>query len=165
MDRLRSGKDRVPVAVEGPLADLAAESEAVLRLLGHIVHDRSQAEWRVLDLLTPGHLPTQVWEEANPGAAVVSAAGALSVGLIAFATIWLNAAAGFGTALAYTVVFGVVGVALQGLGLLLLDLLLRRRLGHVVVGRGPASGRLHPGVFVIAAWQLSVAGVVIASTA
>ncbi len=54
VDRLRSGKDRIPVAVEGPLADLAAESEAVLRLLGHIVHDRSAAEWRVLDLLTPG---------------------------------------------------------------------------------------------------------------
>ena len=54
MDRLRNHKDRVRVAVEGPLADLAAEAEAVLRLLGHIVHDRSQAEWRVLDLLTPG---------------------------------------------------------------------------------------------------------------
>lgn len=54
VDRLRNGKDRIPVAVEGPLADLAAESEAVLRLLGHIVRDRSPAEWRVLDLLTPG---------------------------------------------------------------------------------------------------------------
>ena len=54
VDRLRNGKDRIPVAVEGPLADLAAEAEAVLRLLGHIVHDRSPAEWRVLDLLTPG---------------------------------------------------------------------------------------------------------------
>jgi hypothetical protein len=54
VDRLRNGKDRVPVAVEGPLADLAAEAEAVLRLLGQIVHDRSAAEWRVLDLLTPG---------------------------------------------------------------------------------------------------------------
>jgi predicted transcriptional regulator len=33
---------------------LAAEAEAVLRLLGHIVQHRSVAEWRVLDLLTPG---------------------------------------------------------------------------------------------------------------
>ena len=41
VDRLRNGKDRIPVAVEGPLADLAAESESVLRLLGHIVRDRS----------------------------------------------------------------------------------------------------------------------------
>ncbi|MBT8160804.1 MULTISPECIES: hypothetical protein [Arthrobacter] len=54
VDRLRSGKERVPVAVEGPIAALAAESEAVLRLLGHIVQHRSVAEWRVLDLLTPG---------------------------------------------------------------------------------------------------------------
>jgi hypothetical protein len=54
VDRLRNGKERVPVAVEGPLADLAAEAEAVLRLLGHIVRGRSEAEWRVLDLLTPG---------------------------------------------------------------------------------------------------------------
>ncbi|WP_284979815.1 hypothetical protein [Arthrobacter sp. fls2-241-R2A-200] len=54
VDRLRYGKDRIPVAVEGPVATLAAEAEAVLRLLGHIVLHRSPAEWRVLDLLTPG---------------------------------------------------------------------------------------------------------------
>lgn len=119
----------------------------------------------LLDLLTPGHLPTQVWREANPGAAVVSAAGALSVGLIAFTTIWVNAASGFGTALLYTVVFGVLGVLLQGAGLVLLDKLLPHRLGDVVMGDAAHGRRLHPGVFVIAAWQLSVAGVVIASTA
>lgn len=54
VDRLRSGRDRIPVAVEGALPDIASESEAVLRLLGHIVSSRSSAEWRVLDLLTPG---------------------------------------------------------------------------------------------------------------
>jgi len=54
VDRLRYGKDRVTVAVEGPVAALAAESEAVLRLLGHVVQHRTAAEWRVLDLLTPG---------------------------------------------------------------------------------------------------------------
>jgi hypothetical protein len=54
VDRLHNSKDRIPVAVEGPLVDLAAEAESVLRILGHIVRDRSEAEWRVLDLLTPG---------------------------------------------------------------------------------------------------------------
>lgn len=54
VNRLRQGKDRVPVAVDGPLPALTGEAEAVLRLLGHIVRDRSEAEWRVLDLLTPG---------------------------------------------------------------------------------------------------------------
>lgn len=54
VDRLHSGPERVPVAVEGPLRDEAAQAEAVLRLLGHIVQHRTAAEWRVLDLLTPG---------------------------------------------------------------------------------------------------------------
>ncbi|MBT2551116.1 hypothetical protein [Arthrobacter sp. ISL-65] len=54
VDRLRNSKERIPVAVEGPLTEVAAESESVLRLLGHIVRDRSDAEWRVLDLMTPG---------------------------------------------------------------------------------------------------------------
>jgi hypothetical protein len=54
VDRLHNSKERIPVAVEGPLPDVAAESESVLRLLGHIVRDRSEAEWRVLDLMTPG---------------------------------------------------------------------------------------------------------------
>ncbi|MFI2566673.1 hypothetical protein ACIPWF_21165 [Paenarthrobacter sp. NPDC089989] len=54
VDRLRNSKERVPVAVDGPFAAQAAEAEAVLRLLGHIVQHRSAAEWRVLDLLTPG---------------------------------------------------------------------------------------------------------------
>ena len=44
VDRLRNSKERVPVAVEGPLADIAHDAEAVLRLLGHIVRDRSGAE-------------------------------------------------------------------------------------------------------------------------
>ena len=54
VDRLRASKERIPVAVDGPLVALASEAEAVLRLLGHIVQHRSTAEWRVLDLLTPG---------------------------------------------------------------------------------------------------------------
>lgn len=54
VNRLRRSKDKVPVAVDGPLAAVASEAEAVLRLLGHIVQTRTVAEWRVLDLLTPG---------------------------------------------------------------------------------------------------------------
>jgi hypothetical protein len=54
VDRLHSSKDRVPLAVEGPLLAAAREAEAVLHLLGHIIQHRTEAEWRVLDLLTPG---------------------------------------------------------------------------------------------------------------
>ncbi|MCG2624227.1 hypothetical protein LVY72_20260 [Arthrobacter sp. I2-34] len=54
VDRARTAAGRVPLAVEGADRGPAAEAEAVLRLLGGIVAGRSPAEWKVLDLLTPG---------------------------------------------------------------------------------------------------------------
>jgi chorismate mutase len=54
VNRAQKTGERVPLAVSGPDADVAAEAEAVLRLLGQIVATRTEAEWKVLDLMTPG---------------------------------------------------------------------------------------------------------------
>ncbi|WP_146359575.1 hypothetical protein [Arthrobacter yangruifuii] len=54
VERAQRTGDRVPLAVDGPDGELAAEAEAVLRLLGLIVAARTEAEWKVLDLMTPG---------------------------------------------------------------------------------------------------------------
>jgi hypothetical protein len=54
VDRARKAGERVPLAVAGPDADVAAEAEAVLRLIGQIVSTRTEAEWAVLDLMVPG---------------------------------------------------------------------------------------------------------------
>lgn len=54
VNRAQKTGERIPLAVEGPDADVAAEAEAVLRLLGQIVYTRTDAEWNVLDLMTPG---------------------------------------------------------------------------------------------------------------
>jgi len=54
VDRARKTGERIPLAVEGPDSTVAAEAEAVLRLLGQLVHTRTDAEWAVLDLMTPG---------------------------------------------------------------------------------------------------------------
>jgi hypothetical protein len=45
---------RVPVHVAADDGPAAAQAQAVLRLLGRIVAERSDAEWRVVDLLVPG---------------------------------------------------------------------------------------------------------------
>ncbi|MEX5296173.1 hypothetical protein QYM41_12930 [Kocuria sp. CPCC 205268] len=45
---------RVPVCVAAEDAPAAAQAQAVLRLLGGIVAERTDAEWRVVDLLVPG---------------------------------------------------------------------------------------------------------------
>ncbi|MBC3762049.1 DUF350 domain-containing protein [Quadrisphaera sp. RL12-1S] len=117
-----------------------------------------------LDLIVPGRLAQRVFRDAEPGAALVTAAGAVGVGLITFTTIWRNADAGFGPALLWTVVFGLVGIVLQAAALVLLDLLTPGRLGDLVCARQP-SGAMHPAAWVTAAFQLAVAGVVVASVA
>ena len=78
--------------------------------------------------------------------------GFLGQGAIIFASIWTNATSGFGQALLYTVVFGVLGVVLQAVAFVALDLLTPGRLGAAPDGarlpprepgqrRGPAGGR------------------------
>ena len=54
VNRAQKTGERIPLAVEGPDSEVAAETEAVLRLLGQIVYTRTEAEWNVLDLMTPG---------------------------------------------------------------------------------------------------------------
>lgn len=54
VNRAQKTGERIPLAVDGPDAQIAAEAEAVLRLLGQIVYTRTEAEWNVLDLMTPG---------------------------------------------------------------------------------------------------------------
>jgi uncharacterized membrane protein YjfL (UPF0719 family) len=112
----------------------------------------------VLDLLTPGHLGRHIYENRSVNAAITLAAGFLGQGLIVFATIWTNATSGFGRALLYTVVFGLLGVVLQAVGFLVLDLITPGKLGEHLTERP-----FHPASLVSAAVQLAVSIIVVAS--
>ena len=111
-----------------------------------------------LDLLTPGHLGRHIYEHRSVNAALVLAAGFLVQGMVIFATIWTNAVSGFGTALLYTVVFGVLGVVLQAVAFILLDLITPGRLGAHLT-----EAAFHPAALVSAAAQLAVAAIIVAS--
>lgn len=54
VERAQGSGDGPAIAVDGADAQLARDAEAVLRLIGLEVAKRTAAEWRVLDLLTPG---------------------------------------------------------------------------------------------------------------
>lgn len=54
VERAQASGEGPAIAVEGPDAALAHDAEGVLRLLGLAIVKRTTAEWRVLDLLTPG---------------------------------------------------------------------------------------------------------------
>lgn len=54
VNRAQKTGERIPLAIDGPDADVAAEAEAIARLVGQIVTTRTEAEWSVLDLMIPG---------------------------------------------------------------------------------------------------------------
>ena len=111
-----------------------------------------------LDVLTPGHLGRHIYEHRSTNAALTLAAGFLGQGAITFASIWTNATSGFGDALLYTVVFGILGVVLQAIAFLVLDLITPGKLGAHLVDRD-----FHPASLVSAAVQLAVAAIIVAS--
>jgi uncharacterized membrane protein YjfL (UPF0719 family) len=112
----------------------------------------------VLDLLTPGRLARHIYEERSVNAGIALGASFLGQGAIAFTTIWTNATSGFGTALGYTVVFGLVGIALQVVAFVVLDLLTPGKLGATLV-----QVPFHPASLVTAAATLAVSAIIVAS--
>jgi uncharacterized membrane protein YjfL (UPF0719 family) len=111
-----------------------------------------------LDLLTPGHLARHIYDERSINAGIALAAGFLGQGAIAFTTIWTNATSGFGTALGYTVVFGLLGVLLQVVAFVVLDVLTPGKLGETLM-----QVEFHPASLVTAAATLAVSAIIVAS--
>ena len=109
----------------------------------------------VLDLLTPGKLG-QLVMDGNPGAGLLAATGLASLGLIMYFAIHFTGAGWDG--LDDAAVFGLVGVAVQAAGFVILDLLIPGKLGNYCF-----EPKLHPAAWATAGIQLSVALVVCAS--
>ena len=119
----------------------------------------------VLDAITPGRLGRLVMgDDGTPpsmNAGVLAAASLVATALVVFTALWTNVRDGLGAAVLWTLVFGVVGIALQALAVKLVDWLTPGDLATVVL----AAERLHPATVVAAATQLAVAAVVVASIA
>ncbi|MDQ3317672.1 MAG: DUF350 domain-containing protein [Actinomycetota bacterium] len=113
-----------------------------------------------LDVLTPGHLAQHIWTERSINAGIVLSAGFLAQGVIVFSAIWFNGAAAFGAAFLSTAAFGLLGVLMQAVAFLLIELVTPHKMGEVVT-----MVAFHPASLVIAAAQLAVSLAVVASIA
>ena len=111
-----------------------------------------------LDILTPGHLARHIWAERSVNAGIILSAGFLAQGVIVFTAIWTNGEAGFGAAFLFTAAFGLLGVLLQAIAFLLIDLATPGKLGDVV-----CEVPFHPASLVTASAQLAVSLAVVAS--
>ena len=110
----------------------------------------------LVDLLTPGHLGRQVFEDANPNAAVLLGAFLISLGLVEYFAIYFTGGGWDG--LDDALVFGLVGLATQAIGFLILGLITPGNLGAALM-----RDRFHPATGMAAAMQISIALVVCAS--
>ncbi|MEV4612178.1 DUF350 domain-containing protein [Kitasatospora sp. NPDC049258] len=113
----------------------------------------------LVDLLTPGKLGHQIWQERNRNAALVLSSALLGIGGIVFTAI-LYTYEEFGKGLASTALFGLLGLVLMAVAFWVVDLLTPGKLGAILVDPEP-----HPAVWVTAACNISVAAIVSASIA
>lgn len=138
----------MPVILDETLTTLAFAGLGFILLAGGYL---------MLDLLTPGRLGRLVFTEHRRDAAIVTAANLLSLGAIIATAIYTAEASTLHT-LAETATFGLLGIGMLGLAFLILDLLTPGKLGETITDEHD-----DPAVWVIAASQLAVALIVIAS--
>ncbi|MFC8510238.1 DUF350 domain-containing protein [Streptomyces sp. NPDC057411] len=113
----------------------------------------------LVDLLTPGKLGRQIWEDRNRNAAILLSSALLGVGGIVFTSIWTTYE-DFAKGLVSTAAFGLLGLVMMALAFLVVDLVTPGKLGATLVDPEP-----HPAVWVTASCNLAVSAVLSASIA
>ena len=113
----------------------------------------------VSDLLTPGHLGRRIYQDRSLNAAIIVSAIFLGLGAVEFTAIYTNGAANFGAAFGWTAAFGVLGIVLQAVSFVVLDLLTPGSSLRAIA----VDERFHPGALVAAAAMLAVSLIVCAS--
>jgi uncharacterized membrane protein YjfL (UPF0719 family) len=107
----------------------------------------------LVDVLTPGSLRREVFIERRPNAVVVASANYAAIAAVVISAI-VTSSDQLGQGLLDVAVYGLIGVALQGLAMVLLAAAVRGRFRNHI--EDPA---LHPGAFATAAILLAVGGI------
>lgn len=111
------------------------------------------AGFLMADLLTPGSLRELVFVAHRPNAVAVACGMYLALALVT-ATAILASSAELGQGLIDALVYGLVGVVLQGLALVVLEVAVPGRFRDLI-----ADEKLHPGAVATAVILLAVGGV------
>ncbi|WP_370467128.1 DUF350 domain-containing protein [Actinocatenispora comari] len=111
----------------------------------------------LVDLVTPGNLRRQIWEQRNRNAALVLVSGLAAVAIIVTTAI-LTSEDGLLLGLLSTALYGVLGILVMAVAFVLLDLATPGRLGALLVDEAP-----HPAVWVTAAVNLAVGAITAAA--
>ncbi|MFI6504386.1 DUF350 domain-containing protein [Nonomuraea typhae] len=104
----------------------------------------------VIDLAIPGKLSQIIKTDRNPNATLLTTSGLAAVGLIVTASIWASGGALL-DGLAQTAVFGLVGIAVQTVAMLVFD-----RIVGISVRELVKEPELQPGTRLLAVTHLAI---------
>ncbi|MEU4574866.1 MULTISPECIES: DUF350 domain-containing protein [Nonomuraea] len=104
----------------------------------------------VIDLATPGKLSQIIRTERNPNATLLATSALAAVGLIVAASIW-GSGGRLAEGLVSTAVFGLVGIAVQTLAMLLFD-----RVVGISVRELVKEPQLQPGARLLAVTHIAI---------
>ncbi|KUH85305.1 MULTISPECIES: DUF350 domain-containing protein [unclassified Mycobacterium] len=111
------------------------------------------AGFAMADLLTPGNLRRLVFVERRPNAVAVASGMYAALAIVVISAI-VASANELGQGLVDATVYGLVGVVLQGLALVVLEAVVPGRFRDLI-----AEERLHPGAVATAVMLIAVGGV------
>lgn len=104
----------------------------------------------VIDLVTPGKLSKLIKEDRNPNATLLTGSGLAAVGLIVAASIWSSGGA-LHEGLLATLVFGLVGIAVQTVAMLAFD-----KVAGISVRELVTEPELQPGARLLAVTHMAI---------
>ena len=104
----------------------------------------------VIDLATPGRLSEVIRSQRNPNATLLASSAMAAVGLIVAASIW-SSGGRLAEGLAGTAVFGLVGIVVQTLAMLLFD-----RVAGISVRELVKEPELQPGARLLAVTHVAI---------
>jgi uncharacterized membrane protein YjfL (UPF0719 family) len=107
----------------------------------------------MVDVLTPGNLRNMVFVERRPNAVAVASGMYVALAIVVVSAI-VASSSELGQGLVDAAVYGLVGVALQGLALVVLEVAVPGRFRDLI-----ADERLHPAAIATAVTLLAVGGV------
>ncbi|MBB2913235.1 uncharacterized membrane protein YjfL (UPF0719 family) [Streptosporangium becharense] len=139
-----AGVDAFSLAEHLGLGALAIVSYAVLGVLLLIIG------FYVIDLAIPGKLSKMIKEDRNPNATLLTTSGLAAVGLIVAASIW-SAGGALHEGLLVTLVFGLVGIAVQTVGMVAFD-----KVAGISVRELVQEPELQPGARLLAVTHLAI---------
>ncbi|MEV0967767.1 DUF350 domain-containing protein [Microtetraspora glauca] len=108
------------------------------------------AGFYVIDMAIPGRLSRLIREERNPNATALTASGLVAVGLIVAASIWSSGGA-LREGLLATLVFGLVGIAVQTVGMIAFD-----RIVGISVRSLVSESALQPATILLSATHVAI---------